>query len=49
MHALSIRGLIKTYKNGVQPLKGVDLDVDGRTVSLDAGGLQAGGGIRIAF
>jgi hypothetical protein len=27
----------------------VDLDVDGRTVSLDAGGLQAGGGIRIAF
>ena len=28
MHALSIRGLIKTYKNGVQALKGVDLDVE---------------------
>ncbi len=28
MHALSIRGLTKTYKNGVQALKGVDLDVD---------------------
>jgi ABC-2 type transport system ATP-binding protein len=28
MHALSIRGLTKTYKNGVQALKGVDLDVE---------------------
>jgi ABC-2 type transport system ATP-binding protein len=28
MHALEIRGLTKTYKNGVQALKGVDLDVD---------------------
>jgi ABC-2 type transport system ATP-binding protein len=28
MHALSIRGLTKTYKNGVQALRGVDLDVD---------------------
>jgi ABC-2 type transport system ATP-binding protein len=28
MHALSIRGLTKTYQNGVQALKGVDLDVD---------------------
>src|SRR5687768_2893679 len=28
MHALSIRGLTKTYSNGVQALKGVDLDVD---------------------
>jgi len=25
--ALSVRGLIKTYKNGVQALKGIDLDV----------------------
>ncbi|MGH8228033.1 MAG: ATP-binding cassette domain-containing protein [Steroidobacteraceae bacterium] len=28
MHALSVRGLTKTYGNGVQALKGVDLDVD---------------------
>ncbi|MFM1887632.1 MAG: hypothetical protein RL026_2789 [Pseudomonadota bacterium] len=27
MHALSVRGLTKTYKNGVQALKGLDLDV----------------------
>jgi ABC-2 type transport system ATP-binding protein len=28
MHALSIRGLTKTYSNGVQALRGVDLDVE---------------------
>ena len=28
MHALSAKGLTKTYKNGVQALKGVDLDVE---------------------
>ena len=28
MQALSIRGLIKTYRNGVQALRGVDLDVE---------------------
>jgi ABC-2 type transport system ATP-binding protein len=28
MHALSIRGLTKTYRDGVQALKGVDLDVE---------------------
>src|SRR5690242_20510912 len=28
MYALSIRGLTKTYQNGVQALKGVDLDVE---------------------
>src|SRR3954453_342929 len=28
MNALSARGLIKTYKNGVEALKGVDLDVE---------------------
>ncbi len=28
MNALSVRGLIKTYKNGVQALKGIDLDVE---------------------
>ncbi len=28
MHALSIRQLTKTYGNGVQALKGIDLDVD---------------------
>jgi ABC-2 type transport system ATP-binding protein len=28
MHALSARSLTKTYKNGVQALKGVDLDVE---------------------
>jgi ABC-2 type transport system ATP-binding protein len=28
LHALSLRGLTKTYKNGVQALKGVDLDVE---------------------
>jgi ABC-2 type transport system ATP-binding protein len=28
MHALSAKGLIKTYKNGVQALKGIDLDVE---------------------
>jgi ABC-2 type transport system ATP-binding protein len=27
MNALCVRGLVKTYKNGVQALKGVDLDV----------------------
>ena len=27
MHALSAQGLVKTYKNGVQALKGIDLDV----------------------
>jgi ABC-2 type transport system ATP-binding protein len=27
MKALSVRGLVKTYKNGVQALQGVDLDV----------------------
>jgi ABC-2 type transport system ATP-binding protein len=27
MQALSVRGLTKTYKNGVQALKGIDLDV----------------------
>jgi ABC-2 type transport system ATP-binding protein len=28
MQALSVRGLIKTYRNGVQALKGIDLDVE---------------------
>lgn len=28
MKALSLRGLTKTYKNGVQALKGIDLEVD---------------------
>lgn len=28
MYALSVHGLVKTYKNGVQALKGVDLDVE---------------------
>jgi len=28
MNALSARGLVKTYKNGVQALKGIDLDVE---------------------
>ena len=28
MQALSVRGLTKTYKNGVQALKGIDLDVE---------------------
>jgi ABC-2 type transport system ATP-binding protein len=28
MHALSAQGLTKTYKNGVQALKGIDLDVE---------------------
>src|ERR1700741_1841572 len=28
MYALSIRGLTQTYKNGIQALKGVDLDVE---------------------
>ena len=28
MYALSVRGLTKTYKNGVQALKGLDLDVE---------------------
>ena len=27
MHALSIRNLTKVYKNGIQALKGIDLDV----------------------
>jgi ABC-2 type transport system ATP-binding protein len=28
MHALSVHGLAKTYSNGVEALKGIDLDVD---------------------
>src|ERR1700761_4874079 len=28
MHALSVRSLSKTYKNGVQALKGIDLEVE---------------------
>ena len=28
MNALSVRGLTKTYKNGIQALKGIDLDVE---------------------
>src|SRR6201991_876505 len=28
MNALSVRGLTKTYQNGVHALKGVDLDVE---------------------
>ena len=28
MNALSVRGLTKTYKNGVQALRGIDLDVE---------------------
>lgn len=28
MQALSVRGLTKTYRNGVQALKGIDLDVE---------------------
>ena len=28
MNALSVRGLIKTYRNGVQALQGIDLDVE---------------------
>src|SRR5262245_41335207 len=28
MQALSVKGLTKTYKNGVQALKGIDLDVE---------------------
>jgi ABC-2 type transport system ATP-binding protein len=28
MHALSVKGLTKTYKNGVQALQGIDLDVE---------------------
>jgi len=28
MHALSVRGLTKTYRNGVHALKGIDLDVE---------------------
>ena len=28
MHALSVKGLTKTYKNGVKALKGIDLDVE---------------------
>ena len=28
MNALSVRGLTKTYRNGVQALRGVDLDVE---------------------
>src|SRR5512147_1105286 len=28
MNALSVKGLVKTYKNGVQALKGIDLDVE---------------------
>ncbi len=28
MNALSVRGLSKTYRNGVQALKGIDLSVE---------------------
>jgi ABC-2 type transport system ATP-binding protein len=28
MHALAVKGLTKTYKNGVQALKGIDLEVE---------------------
>ena len=28
MYALSVQALTKTYKNGVQALKGIDLNVD---------------------
>ena len=28
MHALSVKGLTKTYRNGVQALRGIDLDVE---------------------
>ena len=28
MQALSVKGLTKTYKNGVQALKGIDMDVN---------------------
>jgi ABC-2 type transport system ATP-binding protein len=28
MYALSVQGLVKTYKNGVQALKGIDLEVE---------------------
>jgi len=28
MHALSVKGLVKTYRNGVQALRGIDLDVE---------------------
>jgi ABC-2 type transport system ATP-binding protein len=28
MNALSVRGLVKTYRNGVQALKGIDLEVE---------------------
>src|SRR3954467_11832019 len=28
MHALSVKGLTKTYKNGVKAIKGIDLDVE---------------------
>src|SRR6201999_1535435 len=28
MHALSVKALTKTYKNGVQALKGIDLEVE---------------------
>jgi ABC-2 type transport system ATP-binding protein len=28
MNALSVRGLVKTYRNGVQALRGIDLDVE---------------------
>ena len=34
MYALSIRGLTKTYQNGVQALKGVDLDVERHAPAL---------------
>ena len=34
MNALCVRGLVKTYKNGVQALKGVDLDVAHRTLFI---------------
>ena len=27
MHALSIQGLVKRYRNGVEALKGIDLEV----------------------
>jgi ABC-2 type transport system ATP-binding protein len=28
MQALSVRGLVKTYQNGAQALKGIDLEVE---------------------
>ena len=36
MKALSLRQLCKTYNNGVQALKGIDLDVEEAAASLGA-------------